>query len=469
MKRIVVSSIAALTFISAAAQIDMGVPTATGKGGVSTALLGNFEAIGVNPANLGFSDNHKFSFTLANVGMTMQSKAIDFTTMKDAILHPGDTFSAAQKQQYAQMFSTPDGFNMQANVNWFAGSMYFPKLGGLAINVRDRAFANVSLSQNAADILFNGINSSVYQDTTVLNQFMSKVLDGCSFTYLHYRELNVAYGRRILGFGAEDENGNPAIQVLGGIGLKYLWGLGNANAKITKDLLTGQASFTTNYNINYGNIQNFTPQSTSQLFNSVGSGYAMDLGATLFIKDKIRFAVSMNDIGGINWKNNVLIASDTTMPPLDSTNTGLNSWQLGSQAGFLFGNTGFMNYNAGKDYKTNLPSRMRIGYGMKLGERVLLGADVVIPTNKTLYNLEKPYMAVGGEVKIGEIIHFNLGLSGNSDLGWNVPMGLTFGPIGFFEIGLATGDVLTYFSSTRNPNLSFALGFIRFNFKAEKE
>jgi hypothetical protein len=101
---------------------------------------------------------------------------------------------------------------------------------------------------------------------------------------------------------------------------------------------------------------------------------------------------------------------------------------------------------------------------MKIGERVNIGADVVIPLNKTSYNLASPYIALGGEVKILEFLKFHAGVAGNQDIGWNVPAGITIGPIGFFEIGLASGDVLTYFSKSDNPNLSFALGVIRFNF-----
>ena len=71
---------------------------------------------------------------------------------------------------------------------------------------------------------------------------------------------------------------------------------------------------------------------------------------------------------------------------------------------------------------------------------------------------------MGGEVKIGSIVRVHAGFAGNQQIGWNVPMGVTLGPIGFFELGLATGDLLTYFAKSDNPNMSFALGVVRFNF-----
>ena len=106
---------------------------------------------------------------------------------------------------------------------------------------------------------------------------------------------------------------------------------------------------------------------------------------------------------------------------------------------------------------------MRFGIGWKLTEFLDIGADVVIPYTKNRYNLSKPYMALGGEIKIGAGIRVNIGVSGNGDMGWNLPVGATLGPIGPFEFGLATGDLLTYLSKSKDPNMSFALGFVRVN------
>ncbi|MCE2772393.1 MAG: hypothetical protein LW750_02980 [Bacteroidetes bacterium] len=422
------------------AQIDMGLPTASGKGGAATALVGNYEAIGINPSNLGLGDNYKFSFTLANAGLTVQSKALKLGELRNALTNPNDTFTAAEKQMYANLFTTEDGLNLNANVNWFAASLYFPKLGGIAVNMRDRAFGNVSLSQNAADFIFNGINSLAYQDSSVYSQYMSQIFNGTSLAYLHYREMNIAYGRKLFGFGTEDDKGRQALEVFGGVGFKYLWGLGNVNAKITNALVSGTASFSTNYNINYGNIQNFNPHSVGSIFNAVGTGVATDFGATVVL----------------------------LMPQLDTNDVGLNSWNMSSPS-FLFGDNAVINYTPGTDYKNKLPSRLRFGYGMTIGEKIMIGADVVLPLNKSAYNLETMFVALGGEVKLGSVIRFNMGVSGSTDLGWNLPCGLIIGPLGFLELGLAAGDVLTFVDKSKNPNMSLALGLIRFNFGNDEE
>lgn len=449
------------------AQIDMGIPAATGKGGTATAMIGNFDCIGINPSALGWRDNYRFSFTVANVGLSAQSRAIDLPTLKGALLHPQDTFTQQQKDEFAMKFATPDGFNLNANVNWFAASFYTPKFGGLAINVRDRAFAHVTLNQNMADIMFNGFNASAYQDSTAYGQQMSSFLDGTRFTMLHYREVNIAYGRKLFGLGTKDDEGKQPVEFFGGFGFKMIWGLGNIDVKIGDGTLTGHTSMSTSYEINYGDIQNFTAEKSAMLFNSVGKGQGIDFGFSAMINEKIRAAISFTDIGQIEWQDNLLIAGDTVMPTLDSSETGVNSWDLNSQASYFFDD--FMKYLPGGTYVTKLPGRMRLGYGMKIGERLNIGADVVFPLNQTLYNLSSPYIAVGGEFKLAEWIRFNAGFSGNKELGWNVPAGLIIGPIGFFEFGLATGDVLTYVAKSDNPNLSFAMGIIRFNFNPKEE
>jgi hypothetical protein len=447
---------------TASAQIDMGIPAAAGKGGTANAMLGNFDCIGINPSNLGWRGNHPFSFTVANVGLTAQSRALDFNTLRNALMNPSDTFSMAQKQEYANSFATPEGFNFTANINWFAASMYFPKFGGLAVNIRDRAFAHVTLSQNAADVMFLGANAPAYQDSSAYSQTMSSFFDGTSISMLHYREMNIAYGRKLFGIGTKEEDGTQPVEIFGGIGFKMLWGLGNVNANIQDGLLAGNTALTSTYEVDYGNVQNFTSVKSAELFNSVGQGTAIDFGFSTVINDKIRAAVSFSDIGQITWSQNVLLASDTLMPSLDSTTTGINSWDMSSQASYFFGD--LVNYDPGREYTTKLPGRMRLGYGMKVGERIQLGADVVVPLNKTSYNLASPYIAIGAEIKALDFLKFHAGVAGNQDIGWNVPAGITIGPIGFFEIGLASGDVLTYFAKSDNPNLSFALGVIRFNF-----
>ena len=271
MKKVLFSiAICILSSYSSFSQVDLGVPGTTGTGGVANGLAKDWECIGVNPANLGWENNYRFSISTMIFGISAQSSALDYGQLQKAILHPTDTFSAGEKKNFASLFTGKDGLTMQANLNWLTFSFVVPKVGGFAMNVRDRTFGNVTLNKNAADILFMGVNAPIFQDTAaLLHQDISKILDGSKISYMHYRELNLDYGTKIIGFGGTKEE--SAINIYGGIGFKYLWGLGNFEMIANDGVLTGHSAFTSNYGINYGTIKNFTPQTSSGIFSSVGN------------------------------------------------------------------------------------------------------------------------------------------------------------------------------------------------------
>jgi hypothetical protein len=465
MKRFFLAALITCSAPALFAQIDLGMPSATGKGGAATALLRNFDAIGINPSALGWYNNYRLSVGVFNFGLAAQSKALDMPSLRKAITSPNDTFTTAQKNEYVRLFSDPQGLNLQAHLAWASASVFFPKLGGIAVNVRDRTFGHVGLNHNAADIIFNGRNAAVFQDTNTYHKTIGQLLDSTNISYLHYRELNIAYGRRLFATGDDLDNGEKTVQVFGGVGFKLLWGFGNIDARAENNTLTGHASFSNDYSINYGAIQNFTPQSGDLLFHAVGKGTAIDLGTTIILNGKIRIAVAATDIGSITWTNNQLLTTDTTMTPPDTSNTGINSWNLGSQSSYVFSSNGLFNYTPGPDFKSKLPSRLRIGYGMKIGRIVEVGADAVIPMNDVSVNLAHPYFAFGGEVNIAGFVKLSTGVSGNADWGWSVPFGATVGLGGFVEVSAATGDVLSYFAKSDNPMLSVAVLAVRFNLK----
>jgi Family of unknown function (DUF5723) len=456
-----------LLSINALSQIDNGTTTATGKGGASTALLRNWDAIGINPSNLGWFDNHMVSIGVFNFGITAQSDALQSKALRKALINPSDTFTGADKAFYAKSFNSPNALNLQTNLTWGAASVYFPKLGGIAVSLRDRAYAHVGLNKNAADLIFNGQNAAFLQDTSTYTKTLGQLFDSTNISFLHYRELNFAYGRRLIGTGTEDENGNPAFQLYGGIGLKILWGFSSIDAQAENGVLSGNGSISTDYNVNYSAINNFTPQSSSLVFNANGTGMAFDAGASIILKGKFIFGASLTDVGSITWKNNQLFSADTLMTAPDTTNMGLNSWDVATQSSFAFANNGLLNYGPGSNFKTVLPSRLRLGAGMKF-EKFEMALDLVLPLANKDLNLSSPYMAIGAEYNILGFVKINAGFSGNPDLGWSVPVGVIAGIGGVVELGIATGDILTFLDKSRDPYLSMSFFALRVNIKRFK-
>lgn len=193
------------------AQVDMGIPSVTGKGGAANGVAKDWECIGINPANLGWKSNHDFSMSGLIVGLSVQSRALDYAQLKNAITHPTDTFTKADKKLFADLFTCQDGLNMQINMDWLALSFKVPHLGGFAMNVRDRTFGHVTLNKNAADVLFNGVNAAVFKDTANFIKNISTLFDGTKISYMHYREMNLAYGTKLFGIGGTPDSSKVSV------------------------------------------------------------------------------------------------------------------------------------------------------------------------------------------------------------------------------------------------------------------
>ncbi len=447
----------------------MGLPSATGKGGAANGVLYDWECIGINPSNLGWEKNHKFSISAMIFGISAQSKALDYGQLKKAIIHPTDSFSSADKKVFADLFTDKDGLNLQSNINWLTFSFAIPKVGGFAMNVRDRTFGRVRLNKNAADILFLGIDAPIFDNPVALmNDSISKILGGSKIGYLHYREMNFAYGTKIIGFGGTKDSSK--VSVYGGIGFKYLWGMGNFEMIADNGVLTGRSAFTSKYGINYENIENFTPENTSGLFPSAGNGTAFDVGMGIGI-GKMKITFSAVDMGKITWNKNVLVAQDALLPDTSQFNfAGINSWDMTQQTSNMFNDSGIVKFNPGKSYETQLPSKLRFGIGFQFTKRIVAGADVVMPLSDNPTNLQEAFYAVGTEMELASNFKIAFGFSGNPTYGFSLPLGVTLGHfLKIMEVSIATNDILTYFSHGSNPNISLSLSLFRFNVDKKKK
>src|SRR5581483_4211663 len=118
------------------AQIWNAVPLSDSKNGTLTSTVYDWEAIGINPANLGWSNNHWLAVSVLNVGMAGQSKTLNFPALMTA-LHTSNVFAAANSWQ--TIMGAPGGLNATADINWAAVSFRIPKvLGAFGINLDDK-------------------------------------------------------------------------------------------------------------------------------------------------------------------------------------------------------------------------------------------------------------------------------------------------------------------------------------------
>lgn len=469
MKKIFFTSAVCLFTSAAFSQVDLGLPSATGKGGAATGILYDWECIGINPANLGWENNHRLSISTMIFGISAQSAALDYTQLKNAIMNPDEKFTAADKQNYAAAFSQAEGLNLQSNMNWFTFSFRVPKVGGFAMNLRDRTAGHIKLNKNAAEILFMGDQAPIFKDTAFWLQpnpekTVGKVYEGSEVGYMHYRELNLSYGAKLFGIGGTKDSSK--VSVYGGVGFKYLWGMGNFEMEASNGVFTGHSALSSKYGIDYGTVNNFSPDKSA---STAGSGSAFDIGAGVRI-GKIQIALSAVDMGKITWDKNVLVVNDTI---LDSTlvTQGLNSWNVTGQASQMFSaDSGMMEFKPGPAYETQMLSKFRLGVGFQISKRMVAGADLVLPMSDNPSNLAGAFFAAGTEIYLADNFAFSIGFAGNSTYKFAMPFSVTFGR--FFkicELRIATNDILTYLSPGAGPNLSLSLSLFRFNLDAKKK
>ena len=86
-------------------QAEMSVFGATGRGGVATTFVTDYQSLGINPANLGLVDKYdtKFSLGLAELGASVYSEALTRTEINNSILSRNpESLSTAEKQEAAR-------------------------------------------------------------------------------------------------------------------------------------------------------------------------------------------------------------------------------------------------------------------------------------------------------------------------------------------------------------------------------
>ena len=474
--------------VPVSAQIDHSAFTTTGRGAASTFVT-DYQALGINPANLGWSwdTDHTVAFGIAEVAGSWYTDAIEREDLMDAINGNAASFTYKDKQAAASAFTDKD-YSINGDGTWLGIAVAADSsIGTFAFGIRDRMQWYSTFNSKTSDLIFNGrtasyfthlvldsVNGDTIVNTNDLSQEMAdrvargltgdpdnikQILNGARMSIQYYREFNLSWGRNIIR--------NEDWELYGGIGLKYLQGFGVMDIQ-GGGTLTAYSALSPDFNIDYGESALTNPsavpqsQATGNKWNMkpVGSGFGFDIGASAIIDQRIKVGLSVINIGSINWDGNVYTADDTLLWSLDSE--GFNSLNFFDEADEINSDEGMFDWYGEKERKVNLPSFFRGGVGYVINERSEIGLDVVVPMNDVPGNYESVAFAVGGDYLAADFLRLSLGVTAGGNYKTNVPFGLTFlAPSGAWEGGIATRDLMTWFSSS-NPNISAAFGFLRF-------
>ena len=468
-------------------QSEMSAFTATGRGGVATTFVDDYQAMGINASNLGWSPKFSGKHVAFSI---MEGSASIFTnalTKKDLLRSlvgfGSETFTHQEKLQAAVDFTSSD-FAFNVDMSLFALSVKTEKAGGFAFGVRDRMQWYSKFNKTASEIMFLG-KSAPYFDSFILTNGdtltdlsninvdsladagyiqngiasapspFSDIINGTKMTLNWFREYSFSYGIKLFS--------NESVSLFAGAGIKYLQGLALIDIHSSPSEFGAISAMSPIFNIDYGAAATKHPSFLTQqggLPKGVGKGIGFDVGVSAVINESIRIGMAVNDIGSIDWTTNVFKATDT--PLTDLASGGFDNYNIIAEAQKIVGADGIMEWDGEVSRKMKLPTVMRAGMSYWASDKFEVGADFVIPLNEVSGNYESLIYGLGLDFKPAPWVTLSTGFSGGGNYDFNIPIGVTFGVFnGAWEMGIASRDVVTFFAQNR-PTLSLSFGFLRF-------
>lgn len=495
----------AITF-RAVAQGDISAFTATGRG-VATTFTTDYQTIGINPANLGFRRSFrdpKITLGFFEQSSSFFSGALSRGELYKTIVDPSSfNFSVDEKTRAIPRLANKA---LSANIDFMivGASLSLPKIGGFAFSIRDRIQFFTLLNPTVTEIAFLGQNASYfpqlelssgriitntpnlpanireqvvgsgYYDNPQQAKNYGEILNNSRISSVWYREYNFSYGTKIIDQYNLSVHAGGGVRFIRGIALIDLLAQDN-------QLVLDNISLSPTFGLDFGEDVN-SPKAPS--FQSpvqgaslsrkilgakpVGAGFGFDLGLNFVIKKNFYLGIALNNIGSINWTGNAYNLSNGNL--VQAEGTGLNSFNIfaGTQNELRFGgDKSLLQLNGINQIKTELPSTLRIGGSYEYFRTFHVGFDVIIPTNNVSGNLNEVWYGVGGDWRINRFFKFSMGFNtgGNQGGKINVPMGITYNAgRRFYEAGIATRDISSYFASNfaGGTTISLAFGFLRF-------
>ncbi|WP_345115684.1 DUF5723 family protein [Hymenobacter algoricola] len=440
------------------AQNELSNFTATGRGGVATTFATDYQAIGINPGNLGRVGGARFAFTIGEFGAGIGSQALTRTQLNKIVYQADEKLSLADKQELARTFTSDNALNVNVDATTFGLAVAVPGLGSIAISNRQRISSHVALNKNAAEIAFLGKDAPIFQNYSIqTSPLVSEALDGTEIQMAWLNEFNVALGTRLLDL--------PLVQLSGGVGYRYIQGVGIVDTRVADGKVEAYGSMSPLFNINYGALVNnpsFNLREKASGLQPVGEGHGFDLGLALEAGKKLRLGLAVTDLGNMSWEGNLVTANDQKLKRLRSS--GIDSYNFFEEAAEIFsaGSDSLFQYQPSATRKAALPTKLRAGAGLRVSEYFETGLDVTLPLNTVAGNISAPFVGLGVDYKPVRWLRLSSGVSAGAGYNVSVPLGLTL-TTGIYEAGISTRDVAGLLSS-ENPYLSMAAGFLRFKF-----
>ncbi len=227
MKKLLFIIIPLIFTANVQAQLEQSSFGATGRGGTATSFVTDYQALGINPANLGFQTKYAFSLGIAELGYGIYSEALVKDDVRAILFNNEDSITAAQSEVLAQSFLN-EGLQFNVDAMAVGFSLRVPKLGTFGFSVTGHAAYNTKFDGEAANIIFQGYDYAGYFDTVIITPTeiygvayeplsLSELFGDSEFKFDVNTSFNFGYGLKL--FGSEE-----TISAYAGIGFKYILG-----------------------------------------------------------------------------------------------------------------------------------------------------------------------------------------------------------------------------------------------------
>ncbi len=451
----------------AKAQTEYGAFTATGSANPIN-MVSDYQCLGINPANLAWSyDNRQVHFGIGGIGISFFTNAVSRSDIS-AMFEDND-YTLQEKIAAALRYSDSKTA-ADISLNSFGISLQTEKYGGFAFSVRDRASFTMQLNKMAAELIWLGANSDyfdqkIYDANNVLvgavstdPQPVASLFKGTNFSSFWLREFQIGYGKSF--FRSDDWD------ISAGLGLKFTRGYSWVDVIVDEQRIYAYNAMSPAFQIDYNTPSPSSLPDDGKL-HPVGRGFGLDIGFSANYANQVRFGFSVNEMGRLKWDGNVYRASYEAQIKKINT-TGLGNEQLPDVFEAVVIEDELFKWEGIDEVSVKYPSNLRVGAAWIGTPDLTIGGEAVFPLLKAPGSLPRPVYGFGLQFNPGDVIFLSTGFQTGGGYDFHIPFSVAFRPLPGWEFGLGTHDISVAFRKNA-PNLSVAMGFLRFSFGTFKK
>lgn len=449
------------------AQTEYGAFKATGSANPIN-IVSDYDCLGINPANLAWSyDNRQIHLGLGGIGISFFTDAVSRNDI--SLLYKDNEYTLQEKIAAALRYSDSKTA-ADISFNSFGISLQTEEYGGFAFSVRDRASFTMQLNKMAAELIWLGFNSDyfdqkIYDANNLLvgavstnPQPVASLFKGTNFSAYWLREFQIGYGKS---FFKTDE-----WEISAGLSMKFTRGYSWVDVIVDDQRIYAYNAMSPVFKIDYNTPSPSSLPDDGKL-RPVGRGLGFDIGFSANYANQVRLGLSINEMGSLKWDGNVYRASYEAQIKKITT-SGLGNEQLPELFGAILIEDELFKWEGSEEIKEKYPSNLRMGAAWIGIPDLSIGGEIVIPLIKAPGSLPKPVYGFGLQFNPGDAISLSTGFQTGGGYNFHIPFSIAFRPIPAWEFGFGTHDISVAFRKNA-PNLSLAMGFLRFSFGAFKK